>query len=189
MNSLPPGEEPAEGSGRRRIAVDACVLINLLRLGRLDILDESTSLFPVVTKSVLNEITDEDQRRALDSSCTAGRIDSLDPVDPAAVSVFIDAIERGLGRGEASCIALSAAAGILLGCDERAGCFMRVVEANGLSGRIVTTRDLMIMAIREGRLRFDEANGLLDALRTRFKYNVPGIQRSEIHGNRPAGSD
>ncbi len=182
MNSLPTGGEYPEGSGRQRVVVDACVLINLLRLGRLDILDESTSLFPVVTQSVLDEITDESQREALDSSCAAGRMDSLDPVDPAAVGAFVDAIEGGLDRGEASCIALSAAVGILLGCDEKARCFMRVVEANGLSGRIVTTRDLKIMAIHEGRLGIDEANVLLGDLRTCFKYNAPEIQQGEIQG-------
>ena len=173
----------AEAPEKRRVVVDACVLINLLRLGRLDILEESGSLFPVITQSVMDEITNDTQHGQLESSVASGRMDLLDPVDPAAVGVFMAAIEGGLGRGEASCIALSAATGILLGCDEKARCFMKVVEASGLPGRIVTTRDLIVMAVREGRLRIDDANTMLGDLRTRFRYNVPGIQQREIQGS------
>lgn len=172
----------AEAPERRRIAVDACILINLLRLGRLDILEESASLEPVVTQSVIDEITDEIQRNELEGSISAGRIELIDP-DPTALDTFITAIESGLGRGEASCIAISTATGILLGCDEKAGCFTRFIEATGLSGRVVTTRDLMVMAIDENRLGLEDANALLDTLRTRLRYNVEGIRQCEVQGN------
>lgn len=185
----PGAASQCEAPGRRRVAVDTCVLINLLRIGRLDILDESAYLFPVITQSVLDEITDEGQRESLESAIASGRILLLDPVDPASVDVFMAAIEGGLGRGEASCIALSAATVVLLGCDEKVRCFMRIVETNGLSGRIVTTRDLMIMAVCEGRLVIDEANALLGDLRTRFRYNVPGIQQGDTADGPPVGSD
>lgn len=174
----------AEAPAHRKIAVDACILINLLRLGRLDILEESTSLKPVVTQSVIDEITDDIQRNELEGSISAGRIELIDP-DPTALDTFITAIESGLGRGEASCIALSGATGILLGCDEKAGCFARFIEAIGLSGRVVTTRDLMVMAIGENRLGIDDANSLLDTLRTRLRYNVEDIRQCEVKDNLP----
>ncbi|MDM7992081.1 MAG: hypothetical protein QUS11_02085 [Candidatus Fermentibacter sp.] len=167
--------------------MDACILINYLRLGRLDILVKSASLRPVVTRSVLDEITDKSQREELKDSISAGRIELIDP-DPSALDMFIAAIESGLGRGEASCIAFSIATGILLGCDEKARCFRRLTEAAGLSGRIVTTRDLVVMAILEGRLCIDDANILLGELRTRFRFNVPDIRQCEIKGSLTIGS-
>lgn len=181
MDSLRGGEH-AEAPGRRRIVVDACVLINLLRLGRLDILEESAFLFPVMTQSVLDEITDEGQRGALESAIASGRMDSVDPVDSAAVDVFMAVIEAGLGRGEASCIALCATSDFLLACDEKAKCFRRVVEGAGLSGKLLTTRDLICLAVNEGRLGIEEANGLLGDLRTRFRYNAPDLGPNECSG-------
>ena len=65
----------------------------------------------------------------------------------------------------------------------------RVVEANGLSGRIVTTRDLMVIAVREGRSGIDDANALLGDLRTRYKYNAPGIEQGDTKGSPPVDSD
>lgn len=172
----------AEAPGYRRIVVDACILINYLRLGRLALLVESASLRPVVTQSVIDEITDRSQLGELEGSISAGHIELIDP-DPTALDTFISAIESGLGRGEASCIALSSATGILLGCDEMAGCFTRFIEATGLSGRVMTTRDLMVMAIDENRLGLDDANALLDTLRTRLRYNVEDIRQCEVQGN------
>jgi predicted nucleic acid-binding protein len=178
MNSLPGGEYD-EAPERRRIAVDACVLINLLRLGRLDILEESALLLTVVTKSVLDEITDKGQHDELESSIAAGRMNSFDPVDPAAVGVFMAAIERGLGRGEASCMAFCETSDALLGCDEKAKCFMKVVEGSGLSDRLVTTRDLINLAVQDGRLTLGAANRLLGDLRTRFRYSSDDLQSGE----------
>jgi len=180
-------ESSAEPLVRRRIAVDACILINYLRLGRLDILEESASLLPVVTRSVLDEITDKSQREELEGSIAAGHIELIDP-DPSALDIFIAAIESGLGRGEASCTALCATTGMLLGCDEKVRCFRRLTEAAGLSDRIVTTRDMVLMAIREGRLGIDDANVLLGDLRIRFRFNVPDILQSEIQGSLPIES-
>jgi len=156
------------------------VLINFLKLGRLDLLTAIGGFRLTTTRLVHDEITDSVQRQALDHAISVGGIEVVDPESTEVREAYIELREAGLGKGEASCLAFCGdTEGILLACDERAGCFHRAVSKLHLEGRIVTTRDLINLAAHEGRLSLDQANGLLADLRTRFRFSSPDLCSDE----------
>jgi predicted nucleic acid-binding protein len=174
-----PGDLPA-GHARCILVPDACVLINFLKLDRLDLLTSAMELSPMTTKLVLDEITDRGQRQALDEAVNSGKIEVADPDSARAMELYLDLREGGLGKGEASCLGLCCiTGGAILACDERAGCFLRAVSKLDLREHLVTTRDLINLAVQDGRLTLGAANRLLGDLRTRFRYNSDDLQSGE----------
>lgn len=165
---------------RRLIVSDACVFINLLKLRRLDLLLSIEGFIPVTTKLVIEEITDSVQAHSVDETMKAGRIEVVDPNSEEAIKFYIKLRDDGLGKGEASCLAYCTITSYtVLACDEKARCFLRAVEKLGLEDRIVTTRDLVNLAVHEGRLSLNEANTLLADLRTRFRFSSADLQTGE----------
>lgn len=173
-------EAVASGTVRRLIVSDACVLINLLKLERLDLLLSIDGLVPVTTRLVIEEITDSVQSHAVDEALKAGRIEVVDSDSEEAIKHYIELRDGGLGKGEASCLAYcSITSYSVMACDEKGRCFLRAVGMLGLEDRIVTTRDLVNLAVHEGRLALDEANVLLADLRTRFRFSSSDLNIGE----------
>jgi predicted nucleic acid-binding protein len=153
------------------LLLDASVLINLLHVRRLDLLTVTGHFRPVVPEDVLEEIRLPDQREVLAAELEVGRLRLLRIEHPDVLEAAAD-LRSSLGRGEAACLALAQQVGGSIACDEK-GAFLRLARERIGEGRLVTTPQLVLVAIRHGVLSVDEADSLkahLEAQRFRMPF-------------------
>ena len=119
---------------------------------------------------VLQELTDSVQRAAVDNAIAAGQLDLLviDALD--ALALFGD-LRDLMGRGEAACLALAATVGCHLASDEKRRFRRKAIELIG-EARILGTEDLLLEAIRQGRITMAQADGYKDVLAEK-RYTMP----------------
>lgn len=151
------------------VVADACVLINLMHVARLDLCARLPGLELVVPEHVREEIIR--QRAALEDAISRGvlRLEAI--TDLTAFALFAQLTER-LGRGEAACLTLAAERSWLLASDEK-GRFRREAEERLGKDRILGTADLFLKAIHAGLMTIDEADAdkkVLEARRFKMSF-------------------
>jgi predicted nucleic acid-binding protein len=155
----------------KHMAVDASVLINLLHVSLLGLLVEVPGLRLLLTEDVHAEIRIPQQLAEVEAAIQSGQLEPVRLDDPAVLETFAK-LRTSLGRGEASCLALAEHRGFLVASDEK-GAFLRLARERLGQGRVVTTPDLLLMAIRVGVLpveQADEAKELLENRRFRMPF-------------------
>jgi predicted nucleic acid-binding protein len=152
-------------SSRRRIVVaDAGVLINLIHVDALHLLGRLVRFEFVVLEHVIQEITRPDQAAALAHAIQQGWIRRDDLDRPDGLEAFADLL-RVIDRGEAASLAWAVIEGAAIACDDRKG--RREATARLGAGNILTTPGLLLVAIRDGLLTFDEADAMKATLEAR----------------------
>ena len=138
------------------VAVDANVLINLIHIRRLDFLARLAPYEFVVPQDVLAEVSQEAERRELETALAAGfaRIEHI--VDLGDLTRYAE-LRRRLGRGESACLTLAERHGWAIASDEKRR-FRREALSRLGPGRLVTTPGLLVLAIRSGLLTVEEAD-------------------------------
>ena len=155
------------------IVADASVLINFLRIDRMDLIASHSHRF-LVTDHVEAEVTDfyPDQRTRLDDALQAGVLEQVSVDDRREVALFGALAGSGrLGAGERSAIALAICRGYTLAIDDRRA--MKQARGESSTLRILTTRDLVVTMIRENLLDVSEADGLKDAWAEHHQFRLP----------------
>ena len=132
----------------RIVVADTSVLINFLHLGRLDLLGRLPGYSVYIPEHVVAEMT----RYA--------------------------ALRRGLGDGEAACLAIAEHRGWLVACDEKKR-FRREAEATLGSNRILNTVSLIVLAILEGLVTVGEADEFKEQLAGR-RFRILATSFSEL---------
>ena len=161
----------------RVVITDSNVLINLMRVARLDLLGRIPGYEFVIPDQVHEEITEPAHRAAVDEAIRRGAIGLASLTELGALSVFAELIAR-IGRGEAACIALAAAHGGSVASDERRT-FRREAVARLGEARLLGTPDVFVLAIRAGLLMIDEADADKRALEQR-KFKMPFASFREL---------
>jgi predicted nucleic acid-binding protein len=140
----------------RIVVPDANVLINLMHVSRLGLLAKIPNHEFVVPEHVREEITIPEQRATLEAAVNEGwlKVEVID--DLGAITVFTELIAR-IGRGEAACIVIAAKEGWHIASDEK-NRFLREAEARVGVGRVITTVDLFVLAIKAGLLTVEDAD-------------------------------
>jgi len=129
----------------RIVVTDSNVLINLMHVSRLDLLRSLPGHEFVVPDHVREEITNPDQRAALDAAIDAGTVKLESITDLDALATFTELIAH-IGRGESACIAIAAKRGWFIASDEKRR-FRREAEARLGGERILGTVELFVLAI------------------------------------------
>lgn len=163
----------------RIVVTDANVLINLIHVGRLQLLSALPPYRFVVPEDVMAEITDPVQRQALDAAVAAGQLQREAITAPAELADYAE-LRGGLGKGETACLALAASRGWLVASDEKRR-FRREALARLGSGRIVTTAGLFVLAIRAGAMSVEEADAA-KAILERHRFRLPFRSFGEVVG-------
>lgn len=157
------------------IVSDTSVLVNFLRIDRMDLIAGHSHDF-VVTDHVAGEITGHypDQRARLAAALAVGTLRQVSVTDPAELALFGSLGASGrLGAGECSAIALAIHHGHVLAIDDRRA----AKEARRLSPRlqILRTQELVVSMIRENLLDVHEADAIKETWATehrfRFKFD------------------
>ncbi len=153
------------------VSTDACILINLLRVHRLDLLGVVPPYVFCVPTQALGEITYPDQQAELKEALDRGWIREVRLEAITELQIFARANEQ-LGSGESACIALAEARNWVLGTDDSKGAkWKKVISAPSI--RVLNTPGLLLLAIRQGVLtvqQADEIKATLEANKFRMGF-------------------
>ena len=102
----------------RVVVTDANVLINLIHVGRLDLLGSLSAYEFVVPPEVEAEVSIPEQAQALDHAFDAGHIERLAFSGTAELEIYAE-LSSLIGKGEAACLAMAEVQGWTIASDER----------------------------------------------------------------------
>jgi predicted nucleic acid-binding protein len=141
---------PPRSSIVRVVVTDTNILINLIHIGRLDLLGKLPTFSFVVPEEVVKEVTGPDQAKALQTAISSGRLQEVQLSDPAELKVYANLIQI-LGSGEAACLSLAECRQWLIASDEKKK-FRRETLARLGTGRLLNTPGILTLAITSGIL-------------------------------------
>jgi predicted nucleic acid-binding protein len=156
----------------RVVVTDANVLINLIHVGRLELLGSITGYEFVVPPEVVAEVTVPEQAAMLAGAIAGGHVEVQSFSGTAELVVFAELI-RMVGKGEAACLAMAEVHGWYVASDER-GKFLRLVEERLCPRRILNTVGLFVLAIRAGLITVGDADRdklVLEAHRFKMRFS------------------
>jgi len=166
-------------TGQPAIVVsDASVLINFLRIDRMDLIGDYSLDF-VVTDHVAEEISRQypDQRQRFALAIKSGAISQVTVSNPEEMAIFGSLMQsRRLGAGECSAIAMAVCGQHVLAIDDRRAKSQARCTSKAL--QIVGTQELMVWMIAENLLDIAEADGIKNewALRHRFRLKIASFR-------------
>jgi predicted nucleic acid-binding protein len=131
------------------------VLINMILGECLSLLPKLPKLEAVTLDEVVEEIVYPEQRPLVDAAIQEGALRCESLTDIAALRDFAE-LRSVLGRGEAACLAFAQHTGALLASDDRVA--RHLARSRLGEGAIVTTPDVLLLAIRAGLITVDEAD-------------------------------
>jgi hypothetical protein len=147
----------------RIVVADTSVLINFLRIDRMDLISHHPQRF-LATDHVEAEITSDypDQRTRYQAAVVSGQLDTCSVVDPDEVTLFprLRPGER-LGAGECSAIAVAINRKYPIAIDDDRA-VKRAVREMGAKLEVVKTVDVIVTLIRTGVLNTDAADQIKD---------------------------
>ncbi|BAC92197.1 glr4256 [Gloeobacter violaceus PCC 7421] len=192
-----PSELEPPSPGNTPIVADTSVLINFLKVDRMDLIGTHPSRF-LVLDHVAEEISEDypQQYKRFEASLAAGYIGLERVTDPTEVHVFLLlAIGNRLGAGERAAIAVALSRKYALAIDDRKAINRALREAGIASTRlrILRTQDIVVTLIQTGALSIAQADGMLAdwAANHRFKLKITsfrallGPSSAEAEGESP----
>lgn len=157
------------------VLTDTNILINFLHLDRLDLLGRIPGYHFQVPDHVVEEIHDRQQRERLEAGLQSGFITVLSITDLEEIESYAQ-FHRSLGQGEAACLAVAVRRGYCVASDDRRLFRKAVVKGIGKE-RILTTKDLIVLAIRAGLATVEDADEWKLTLETRrFKMRFTSFR-------------
>jgi len=161
------------------VVADTSVLINFLRIDRMDLIGRHPQRF-LATDHVGAEITSsypEEQER-YQSAVASGLLDTCSVVDPEEVALFLKlGPGQQLGAGECSAIAVAIRRRYPIAIDDNRA-IKRAIREVGAKLEVVRTTDLMVSLIRAGILDVAAADRIKNewAQYHRFKIKTDSFQ-------------
>ena len=147
---------PPGSSIVRVVVTDTNILINLIHIGRLDLLGKLPPYSFVVPEEVIKEVREPQQAQALQTAISSGLLVEVQFADPAELKVYADLIQI-LGSGEAACLSLAQCRHWLIASDEKKK-FRRETLARLGTGRLLNTPGILTLAITGGVLTVEDAD-------------------------------
>jgi len=143
-------------STQRVVVTDANILINLIHVGRLEMLGQLPGHDFIVPEQVVLEVTDPGQAKALQTALDAGFVSQETITDPTELALNAQH-QKIMGKGEAACLAIAEHRCLLVAGDEK-GAFLRTARQRLGSDRLLNTAGLFILAIRASIITVEEAD-------------------------------
>ena len=153
---------PPGSSIVRVVVTDTNILINLIHIGRLDLLGKLPPYSFVVPEEVVKEVREPQQAQALHTAMSSGLLSEVQLADPAELKVYADLIQI-LGSGEAACLSLAQCRHWLIASDEKKK-FRRETLARLGARRLLNTPGILSLAISGGIITVEDADRAKAAL-------------------------
>jgi hypothetical protein len=148
------------------VLLDACQPITFGRAGRFDLILDLERQAVAIGARASREVVRDPARTRVRSAIEAGAlpVESVDLSDPRELSTLrrYDSMAAFQGRGEAEVLAVAEVRGCLVGSDD-AAVLRAAVASSGIPG-VVTSLDLIVWAVREGRITLRQSEELIDRL-------------------------
>ena len=100
------------------VIIDANVLINFIKIDRLNILQQLQMYSFFLSSEVYDEISYPKQRLVLDQALNEGWLKKTEITDPNELRSYAQ-YRRQMGNGEAACLAIAICRQWTMACDER----------------------------------------------------------------------
>ena len=152
------------------VVADTSVLINFLKLDRIDLIARHPFSF-LVTNHVSDEVTRHyaSQRSRLKAALEAGILREHSVADEQDVALF-GKLSKDLGSGESSAIAFASHRGYALAIDD--GKAIKIARKVSKDLKIFRTEDLLHSMIQENLINTQEADALKQELEIRHRFKM-----------------
>lgn len=160
-------------AGRDDAILDTSVLLNFLKVDRLDLLTHHPRYRFSITDHVRAEITQHypDQLAKLEAALNAGELNEIQVTDPTELQAFgqLNASKR-LGAGECSAIAIASNRQLPLAIDDKRA----RKEARAMSSKmlLLNTESLMVELIHEGVIDVAAADSIKLEWEQNHRFNL-----------------
>ncbi|MFO7903203.1 MAG: hypothetical protein ACQESR_29980 [Planctomycetota bacterium] len=148
-------------TSRQEVILDTSVLVNFLKVRRLELLTEHPRYRFTVTDHVRGEVIDEfpEQIALVEEAINSGTLEEIRVTDPVELEAFVRLQSvRVLGNGERSAIAVAANRRLPVAIDDRRA--RREAHRFRRSLVLLDTEGIMVSLIQEGVLDVAEADGI-----------------------------
>lgn len=155
------------------LVTDTSVLVNFLRIDRMELLRDLSCRF-LVTDHAAGELTDfyPEQVERYQAALAAGYVEACTVTDDAALEIFghLTGTTR-LGVGECATIAHAIVTKAGVAIDDRRA----INEARRMADSlvIVRTADLVVRMIQEALLTIDQADSIKDDWAANHRFRIP----------------
>lgn len=166
------------------VVADTSVLINFLRIDRMDLIGASPRRF-LATDHVGAEISDSypEQRSRYEAALAARELDVCTVTDPAEVALFVKLDPgRRLGAGECSAIAVAINRRLALAIDDNRA-VRRALQEAGLADHaleILRTQDVMLALIHAGAIDVAGADRIKDAWAAHHRFKIKATSFADL---------
>ena len=160
-------------AGRGQAVLDTRVLVNFLRIDRVDLLARHPSHEFIITEHVRAEITQHysDQLARLETALQNGDLQEIRVTDQAELNAFAQLTSTGLGTGECSAIAVAATRHLPLAIDDKVAAKRARRFQSGLT--ILNTESLIVSLIHAGVLDVPAADTIKDDWEQNHRFRLP----------------
>ncbi|MDR3440589.1 hypothetical protein [Telmatospirillum sp.] len=163
------------------VVADTSVLINFLRIDRMDLIARHPRRF-LVTDHVEAEIVEAypEQQARYAAALAARQMDTCSVTDPDELALFLRlGPGNRLGAGECSAIAVAMKRRHALAIDDNSA-VKRAIREVGMELEIIHTTDVMVALIRAGSLALTEADAIKDDWERNHRFRIKAISFSEL---------
>ena len=160
------------------VVTDTNILVNLAHAGRLALLNELLPYQFVLPVEVLDEIKDTQQLAAVNGLLVQGVLTLLTTMSISQLSTYANLKSR-MGSGEAACIAWAECDVLYLIASDEKRIFRREVVARLGENRLLRTQDILLHAIRIGRLTVQDADSIKSLLESK-RFRMPFTSFNEL---------
>lgn len=157
------------------VATDTCILLNLLRVNRLDLLALLPPYIFCAPPEVIAEVEYPDQRQAVEDAIQRKWLHITRLEDPTELETYTKANEL-LGSGESACLALAIRRNWVLATDDTKGAkWRKMISVPGI--QVLNTPGIILLAIRVGQLTVEQADAIKATLEQyRFKMGFDSFR-------------
>src|SRR5712692_9685125 len=138
------------------VCTDACVLINLAHVSRLDLLGQIRDMVFHAPKEVLNEVSEPGQMRKVEAAIENGALRTFKVSAVEELESLAEYVEQ-FGKGESACLAVAIHRHWVIATDEtKDRRLSREIAAKGI--KVINTPGILLKAIRQGTLSVQAAD-------------------------------
>lgn len=160
--------------GRDEAIIDASVLLNFLKIDRVDLLGKHPTYRFIVVDMVKNEVTKRGQITRLDAAFLAGYLVADGPPETISqdeLATFADLTSRKLGNGDKAVIAAAYTRGLALAMDDNDA--WKIGVAYTTSIRREDTVSVVVALIKAGVLTVHEADSIKEDWDKNHRFKKP----------------
>lgn len=158
--------------GRDEAIIDTSVLLNFLKIDRVDLLARHPAYRFVVVDLVRNEVTKRGQAARLEAAIQAGQVFADRPpeaIDPAEVETFVSlSAAMKIGNGERAAVAAAKVRGLALAMDDQIAWKRAAAFCVGIPRE--DTVNIVVSLIKAGVLTVAEADAIKVDWETNHKF-------------------